>query len=540
MDGRHRRDVLKTIAGAVVLSGTVFGASSTVTAATQSAALPDPTRDPETSVESDWNAFRGDAGRTNAITASYEFDDGDTELGWSAEFSGAVELALDAETVYVCHDDGVTALAADTGTPGWEHESVPAHGPSMVEDTLYVTSEEVLALDRSDGRVRWHTEFEPAETVSDTAVGYGAVFVVVDGSLYALSPEDGSVQWERSNLREDDGAETAITFIGSPAAANGVVYAATSSVVLAYDPDTGDEVWSHDQGYTLYGDGGISVDADALILDGPSYEELVVHDPLTGDERGLVRGRRAATVGSGVYVTDGDQGLGVYDSESDERLWFVGSAYNARPGVIAGDTLYVYFVDADGDWGEYDASLVAFDVEDGTERWTVSASDAPVGPILAIDDATLYTHHDGEIVAWQNRPDDEEDEADADDEDDGGAEDEPDAGDGDDNEDGDEVTDEEPDDAEADRDADESDEAEHRSDQTGADDAIAVTESEPNDGSDRQNPENTTTPNDSSETRAETDDDPIPGFTAGAGLAGVAISMAWLCRQRPDLDDAPD
>lgn len=95
--------------------------------------------------------------------------------------------------------DKVVAVDAGDGSVNWEtemNESSPAE-PTLQADTVYVATDNVVAIDIEGGTERWRRDISsryslavPSSTASD------AVYVVGDDeTLYALDRSDGTTQW---------------------------------------------------------------------------------------------------------------------------------------------------------------------------------------------------------------------------------------------------------------------------------------------------------------------------------------------------------
>ncbi|WP_436345710.1 outer membrane protein assembly factor BamB family protein [Natronorubrum sp. FCH18a] len=513
MEEWHRRSVLAT--GVALSAGGLasIGAGSDGDDATE---LPDPDVSPNPEMEDeDWPSFAGDAGHARFIEDGYEFD-GDLEAAWTVDHDGSVAVADD--TVYTTTADGVVALDAADGTRLWENADVDAGDPAVAGEMVYLNGGDIVALDREDGSVRWESDLDPGETMSSHTVAYDGVFVVVDGILYALEADDGSVRWQKDTavVESRNGDERESEFTPGTAAMNGVVYAETEDGVLAFDPATGETIWQ-----TWHWTGGHAIYAtETAVLAELPGEELPFHDAQTGSGLGLVGPYSVGTLGNESVLSAHDYGYGSTSIHGDEYDWELDVTYTYGQAVISGETVYVYFwVDAHnyGD-RDYDQKLVALDKRDGSEKWTLSKDDAPVGHIRAISDETIYVDHDGELVALRERTDtdegtDGEDET-ADDQQ--GNEDSDDGNEGSDGGDANESDG---------TDGDESDDDGSPEDDDGA---------EGSDGGDTGNADGA----ENGTADGEDDDagDGVPGFTTGAGLVGGALGLEWL-RRRADADD---
>ncbi|WP_306057873.1 outer membrane protein assembly factor BamB family protein [Natronococcus wangiae] len=539
----HRRSILAT--GAALSAGSVLASVGVGASESDDGVdLPDPDLDSDPEPDEDWASYRGGPGHTGFVENGYDLDGESLEAAWSADHDGRVAVA--DGTVYTSNADGVVALDADDGSTVWENTDLDASDPVVADETVYLIGDEVVALDAEDGTVRWETDFEPEDPVSRHTVAYDAVYVVADGTLSALEAGDGSVRWEIDSVTFEhwDGEEQAYEFVRSPAAANGVVYAATEQTVLALEPETGAEVWRYDEGSYIDILQPIHANSTAVVVEWSTVEKAV-HDPYTGEMERLIPFETSHDLGldEEIYATGDHHGFYGGSIEGDEYGWDVSVAYNAGQPVISGDTVYVYFGTASGEWGDYDEQLVALDKYDGTEKWTLSEADAPVGLVRAISDGTLYVDHDGELVALREGTDDGDDEDDEtddeetkDDEDDGDDETDSDCP----NEDTESDCPSDGDDGEEDDTGDGGGSGGSGGDEGGSGDDEGGSGDDGDEGNDESddgtggNGDDATDPEDEAD---DTDtDDGMPGFTTGAGIVGGAVGLEWL-RRRADEDE---
>jgi outer membrane protein assembly factor BamB len=156
----------------------------------------------------------------------------------------------------------LVALDRTNGREQWRYEyggSFASVSPAVVDGTVFVrgSDDSVRAVNAEDGKEIWNVVFgthpatpeagEPAAwSETSPAVANGTVFVASqDGTLHAISSEDGSERWSFPNV--DDYVET-------PAVSDGTVYltsasmesgAVTETVTLhAIDAESGAEKWS--------------------------------------------------------------------------------------------------------------------------------------------------------------------------------------------------------------------------------------------------------------------------------------------------------
>ncbi|AGB38700.1 outer membrane protein assembly factor BamB family protein [Natronococcus occultus] len=403
----NRRSVLA--AGAAISAGGMLASSGAAdSAAGEETERPDPDLDPDR--EADWPSYRGGAGHARYLEDGPEFDPGSLETAWAADHDGSVAVA--DGVVYATTEDGVVALDAADGEPVWETDAVAASDPAVAGDGVYLCGEEVVALDRSDGNVRWESSLEPTEWTSSHTVAHDGVYVVADGSLYALDIEDGSVRWRRDGAAfvPSFGANRPkdYAFTTGTAAANGVVYAGTRGGLLAFDPETGDEVWREQRQYMGRRDNEIFATSEAVLVEGYTTVDCGIHDPETGEYRGPAPMESPAepAVGTDVHLADSGQAFAAGSIDGGGERWQVSGRLTYGQGVICGDTVYVY-LRSNGDPNEvpHHKELVAFDKHDGTENWTLSRNTAPVGEIRAISDETMYVDYEGQLVALRELED---------------------------------------------------------------------------------------------------------------------------------------
>ncbi|WP_312854304.1 PQQ-binding-like beta-propeller repeat protein [Natronococcus sp. JC468] len=395
MSDWSRRSVLATGAA---LSTAVLGSARTDDEA-RSEELPDPDLEPNPGLEGEWPSHRGGAGHARYVDGP-AFDGGALEAAWSVDHHD--EIAVADGTVYATINNGVVALEAADGSLVWENPDVAATAPSVDAERVFLTGTEVVALDRSNGRFRWRTDFGTDEAAAWQTVAYGGVYVVVNGTLYTLEPDDGSVRWDVGSVTDGNGDEHA--FAEGTAAANGVVYAAAGSVLLAYDPDTGEEVWRRESDGTARGT-AVQANETAVVSAGGPDGDRRRYDAQTGAVLGT------ATPDSSSEVALGETGLvaGADDSYRGRSLedgridWTLEAERVYGPAAVGGDAAYVVVGD-----GDDQRRLVALDLEDGGERWSVAEREVPVGPIRALTADAIYVARDGDLVALREPADDGE------------------------------------------------------------------------------------------------------------------------------------
>ncbi|MBE9540204.1 MAG: PQQ-dependent dehydrogenase, methanol/ethanol family [Proteobacteria bacterium] len=146
----------------------------------------------------------------------------------------------------------------------WHHDFDSEHGfestPSVVDGVLYASGPTgtVVALDAVTGQEKWSfaPQIDPASirrvccgvVNRGLAIWQGKVFVgALDGFLYALNIEDGSIAWKTDTITDH---ERGYTVTGAPYIANDLVIIGNAGAefdargyVTAYESTTGEQRW---------------------------------------------------------------------------------------------------------------------------------------------------------------------------------------------------------------------------------------------------------------------------------------------------------
>lgn len=199
----------------------------------------------------------------------YAFEPGG-EVVWKAKLGATSSLPLvDGQRLYLGTDDGqLLAVNAATGEVLWRYASrAPVLEPPVIAGELILfanESDEVYALDRHDGTLRWKYEVETPEEF--TLRGHAGVAVsgdlaftgFADGTLVALRTATGSVAW-LSSLQGK--GERFIDVDATPIVIGKTVYAASSAGgVYALDTETGGVRWQ----LPAEGVGALATDGERL------------------------------------------------------------------------------------------------------------------------------------------------------------------------------------------------------------------------------------------------------------------------------------
>ncbi len=163
---------------------------------------------------------------------------------WKVETQGPVTsspiVAGDAILVGSL-DNFIYALDSTSGKIRWENvtEGQVISSPAVWEDTVFVGSMSATgsfyALDLKTGKIRWKKGLEPigsSPAIVDRTLYVGGV----NGNVYALAAQDGTVLWK---------FQTKSLIISSPAVTAQTVYiASTDGNLYAIDRTSGNQQWS--------------------------------------------------------------------------------------------------------------------------------------------------------------------------------------------------------------------------------------------------------------------------------------------------------
>ncbi len=387
------------VAGGVLAGATDVGA----TTERERGSTGTPSLPPEATT--DWSTARGGPSRTGAVGFEdgfgEEFDFDSLETAWTAD-AEALPVVADG-TAYLSVDGAVRALDAADGTLEWRCEGLGAGGqPTVAYGTVYVgCNGTVTALDAATGAVRWETAVADT-TLESPTVAFGMVYVFAGGSLTAIDCETGAIEWTRNAVEVSTGdpweeprtVERALE--RDVVAADDCVFAiAEDGTIVGLAPLSGEpELTIGTNYYYLYD----LVATGGRVAVRTESEVVAAYDSATGERTGTWHGgvRKLAVRGDTlVFVTRYE--LVAVDMARGEKRWTVGNYSHAiGDPVIACDTV---FVGLGLQGGRYENCLVAFDIDDGSERWVRSRTDsAHVGDRCVVADQTIYID-DGGLTA---------------------------------------------------------------------------------------------------------------------------------------------
>lgn len=227
---------------------------------------------------------------------------------------------------------------------------------------------EVVAVDRSDGRLRWRFVAAPIES-SPLVVGRLVIVGDRDGNVYALELGDGQVRWRfRTGAAVKGGASAAGTriFIGSY---DGYVY--------ALDAATGKLAWRarSPAGGHLYATPSL---AHGILFIGATDGFVMALDSRTGELRWSRRlpsfvYASAAVAGSRVFIGSYDHRLYALEATTGKLLWsFEGQGPVSGTATVVGKLV---FFSTCGSCSTYESNpsarrTYALDASSGKLVWT--------------------------------------------------------------------------------------------------------------------------------------------------------------------------
>ena len=264
-----------------------------------------------------------------------------------------------APLLYFGGGDGVHALDPVERTPYWEQNpdgSVQDVFVSKSSETVFVATNEVaLAIDATDGSVKWENSADADAIVHSDETGQA--YYNDDEDVVAVDAEDGSEDWTHSNSSSIDGLEP------SPDGETLFVAASTNGL-LALETSSGEQNWSDgmDNGATSVAatpNGQLVIagdrhDGDVTAFDAESGEEEWENtDPGDSSDATVATDDAIYTAGGwdGVVAIDHD-GATLWEADTDDR---------PRDLAPTPDDNLLHVVTFDGDH-------VEFDTDDGTEE----------------------------------------------------------------------------------------------------------------------------------------------------------------------------
>lgn len=362
-------------------------------------------------VRTDWSMYQFSLGRTGSNPYENVLSPAnvaDLALAWSepaSDLIGKAPVVAGGTAYFAAYDGTIYAMDAETGATQWTANVDVVFGPeamAVANGLVYVPAARIYALDARTGDLVWDAPFTTAFGTSVLPIGNviyleGNLFGNVD--LVALDAFTGAILWTNYVADYDvsgppayargtiylltDSPPQLLAFAagtgallwgrplegdpsGSPAVADGVVYAATAGYpdgsVYAFDAQSGKTRWRFKPGGI--GFPGSPVVAGGRVIVSSSAEfwgdpwGLYAVDAGTG--RALWRKDLAGFVGElhypveangVVYAADYDSRLAAFDDETGEQLWEYLGTLNFTVPTIADGSIY---------FGSFDLTMYAF------------------------------------------------------------------------------------------------------------------------------------------------------------------------------------
>jgi outer membrane protein assembly factor BamB len=347
----------------------------------------------------------------DAAHDGYQPDSGLTlplQQEWSVNLGAEVSYpVVVGDTAYVSAGGDLYAIDLSTGNTLWEKAGAGL-GPAYDDGQVFglTGSGELEAVDPGDGTTNWALDLSslPSSQYSFSGAptaANGQVLVSgagVGGTVYAINEATGKPNWIVDGVENGDEDSPAVTATGVYA-----TYACDQDYDLNPAGVAGDPLWHYSTG--CEGGGG----ATPAVGDGHVYglsniSGNVILDAATGDYLGTFSADTTPAIADGTLYT---VNAGKLQATSDGGLgticWtFTGDgALNSAP-VVAGDDVFV---------GSSDGNVYAVDTANGSQLWSASVGNTPIGPQywndkysgtsgLAVADQALIVPAGNELVAY--------------------------------------------------------------------------------------------------------------------------------------------
>lgn len=241
------------------------------------------------------------------------------------------------------------------------------------------------APDISNGiGVRWQFAADSPVRTSPAVVDGIAYFGSDDGSLHAVTLQDGAEIWRFA---------TGNSVASSPAVVDGAVFFGSEDQnCYAVEASTGDERWRLPIG--PYSGAPAVVDGTVLVNGGEQGQmNLFALDAHDGSERwrfavDAYSGLIPAVADGTVFLSTGTN-LHALELRSGEEVWRVPTETPSQRFEMEIAVVNNAVVAGFSNYDTHAESVVAFDTRDGSERWR-TVSDLVIGGIIAVTDDTVF------------------------------------------------------------------------------------------------------------------------------------------------------
>lgn len=331
-----------------------------------------------------WTEWRGGPQRTSSVNRApvVDADSPNCRRFYEGPFAHTGEGVVnpDTETMYLTDDAG-RLVALDTRVDGsedgtasrqWQSDDLGVTGtPSLAHDHLYAHGDtQVVAYDLESREVAWNRTFDGE--IEDLLVAYQRVYVAAGGELYALSPDNGGLDWANG----DDGYETLAAGHGEIFVIRDARWEDDDTDIASIDPETGADVWQYPnevgwRGYDQHGPIAIVDGRFACRVDG---WEVWVFEYEDRENFVNYEGAYKYAIDDEAIVSTSDYHVSCSYHDEDHGWSYRSGNLHLSRATIAGDTVYV-FNEGDGGSQNHDYELIAFDKPTGEVEWSCYVTD---------------------------------------------------------------------------------------------------------------------------------------------------------------------
>lgn len=123
-------------------------------------------------------------------------DRGNGRVRWTTDrFDSHGLPALVDDRLFVTTEEGLDAYDAVTGERRWRREAVGIDAPSVRDGRVVVGTEGAVHAFGLDGRRAWTRQVDGPVRGTPALAGEAVVAATMEGTIYALARDDGSVHW---------------------------------------------------------------------------------------------------------------------------------------------------------------------------------------------------------------------------------------------------------------------------------------------------------------------------------------------------------
>ena len=285
---------------------------------------------------------------------------------------GFTNLTISNGIIYTCSRDGYTyAFQSSSGTLLWRQNTgfASVSAPTVVGNTVYVSSGTIYALNAKDGSVRWSYPTSAVNNSSPVIVNGVLYTGSYSSHVYALNAATGARLWQYATngiVVVDPVVADGTVFFGSGTD----IYTSTIYAIRALD---GKLLWH-----------GMSVGSSLAVSHNVLYAGSSNYLYKLNSHNGAILWRcRVATpfnslIANGViYIASGSSGMDAFNEDSGKLLWH--NALNSmqvgvttRPVLIRGE---VYIETIDEGVSPFKVFLHALNARNGAENWHANTTE---------------------------------------------------------------------------------------------------------------------------------------------------------------------